>query len=116
MSAAELRKAAEKLRRQAQEATEGEWFAVAGSIHTGTAAPHQVIAPCTTYCDDADYIATMHPRVGLALADWLDAEASEVEQQHRQMRASFGPRAESFFIDPRPQALTLARLINREGE
>jgi hypothetical protein len=25
-----------------------------------------------TACPDADYIATMHPGVGLALADWLD--------------------------------------------
>lgn len=26
--------------------------------------------------DDMDYIATMHPGVALALADWLDAEAA----------------------------------------
>ena len=29
--------------------------------------------------DDMDYIATMHPGVALALADWLDDTAGEVE-------------------------------------
>jgi hypothetical protein len=42
----------------------------------------------------APYIATMHPGVGRALADWLDAAASDAET-----------------IGPDPHALTIARQI-----
>jgi len=37
----------------------------------------------TEYGNEAVYIATMHPRVGLALADWLDASASAWGIEHK---------------------------------
>ena len=52
---------------------------------------------------DAAYIAAMDPTVGLALADWLDTAAANAA-------ALTWPNA---FIE---RALTVARLINTEGQ
>lgn len=43
---------------------------------------------------DLEYIAAMHPSVGLALADWLDSAAEDAEQ-----------------IGPDPHALAVARAL-----
>jgi hypothetical protein len=44
---------------------------------------------------DLEYIAAMHPGVGVALADWLDSAAEDAEQ-----------------IGPDPHAIATARAIN----
>jgi hypothetical protein len=74
VSAELLQRAAEKLRKLAEIATHPPWD-VADDVDG------MIVAPPTGYGalqvadrlapEDADYIATMHPGVGLALADWL---------------------------------------------
>jgi hypothetical protein len=74
MSADLLREAAALMRERAEAASRYEpdrWFAHDGSVIAGTAAPHQTIAPCLTYYDDAEHIASWHPAVALAVADLL---------------------------------------------
>lgn len=93
MSALRLRDAATKLREVAEAATPGPWEAVVGmydsecgqyegaqiptvtedvsDYYIGTVPPLEV--------DDARFIATMHPPVALALADWLDYEVMRYE-------------------------------------
>jgi len=113
MSAAELRQAAETLRKRATaegawpcaeyissgirhlqrncdlECSHGEWSeADQKYIDTGCPSPEGSWDRYST----ATYIATMHPGVGLALAEWLDHQ-------------SYAP------FDSTP-SLTLARLIN----
>lgn len=108
-----LRAAAEKLRKLTGQAIEGPWTATWSEQQYELKGPSSVdpIAEWTyaiatwepkaseqrAECDtaDADYIAAMHPGVGLALADWLESEAE-------------------FGADPGigPAALTVARLIN----
>lgn len=51
---------------------------------------------------DASYIVVMHPGVGMALADWLDATAAALEKH---APAEWHARLE-------PQALAVARQIN----
>lgn len=100
MSAAELRQAAETLRGFAQKATPGPWTgrAEVACYDHGCSDPTRpadgacygvrVSAPSESYFlsgprhhdlaraeGDAGLIATMHPGVGLALADWLDRAA-----------------------------------------
>ena len=85
MSAAELRKAAETLRELAEKASTGdgptlsrEWF----SDLTYMSRRYEVVAAnegsiIASNLDrwTSEFIATMHPGVGLALAEWLDAVA-----------------------------------------
>ncbi|MFK5691322.1 hypothetical protein ACI3EY_16815 [Ornithinimicrobium sp. LYQ92] len=68
-SARRLRDAAKVLRKGAEKATCGPWRVVGALVGSP-------IGDVTYYADDSDavYIATMHPGVGLALADWLDDE------------------------------------------
>ena len=78
MSAVEtLREAAKVLRERAEAATPEPWEVVGGGEYVQ--GPGILVAPddggVTT--TDADLIATMHPGVALALADWLDAEAQD---------------------------------------
>ncbi|MEU5660136.1 hypothetical protein ABZ802_31635 [Streptomyces sp. NPDC047737] len=111
-----LRAAAKKLRSTAGNATDGAWaiwrdLDHQGYITVGDAAG--VIVPpalessgaCNPVAhvyveEDAEHIALMHPRVGLALADWLDAEAQRLS----------GPDVVS------PHALVLARQVLGETE
>ena len=79
MTADRLRQAARVLRERAEAATPGPWL-----THDEDGDPY--IAPPATGAllitahplevarANAAYIATMHPGVGLALADWLEAE------------------------------------------
>lgn len=74
MSSARLSKAAALMRSRAEAASRYQpdrWFAVDGAVIAGTAAPHQTIAPCLTYYDDAEHIAGMHPAVALEIASFL---------------------------------------------
>ena len=98
MSADKLREAAKVLRERAEAATPGPWYweppspddwpsADESLMSSGAASKHggdEVVLSGWGHDasgisgSDADraYIATMHPGVGLALADWLDAEAA----------------------------------------
>lgn len=104
----ELRAAAEKIRRDAEAA------------HRASPAPWHVTGENVVRCTDgmivadrsgtdhpaerADlpYIAAMHPSVGTALADWLDATVAALEKH---APAEWHARLE-------PQALAVARQIN----
>lgn len=91
MSADELRQAAETLRGWAEKATPGPWVARLGGDHAWVALyddedkiPADESLPsfeqgggATSY--DAAYIATMHPGVGVALADWLGRVADDYD-------------------------------------
>jgi hypothetical protein len=81
MSADLLREAAEVLRERAEDANPDPWRADRNAVRTGRD------ALALTYdihfgndtdqtSKDATYIATMHPGVGLALADWLELAAN----------------------------------------
>ena len=75
MSADVLRQAAEILREQAASATQGQWHAdgsEVGSLFVGLGIWADVVSDAEARPQDATYIATMHPGVGLALAKWLD--------------------------------------------
>ena len=91
MSADMLRRAAALMRERATDATEGRW----SNEHVcGDAVPNSHIVdrwfvmghfesgsptgPVSTseYQPDADHIASWHPDVALAVADWLDVTAS----------------------------------------
>jgi hypothetical protein len=78
MSAETLRKAAEMLRERVWEANtsrdpenEEPWFKVPDEKSIRT----KWVTFAEAYDHEAPYIAMMHPGVGLALADWLDATA-----------------------------------------
>lgn len=81
MSVAELRKAAETLRERATTAdadydpeNEERWFTATGN-EIGVWGKF-----ARAYENEAPYIATMHPGVGLALADLLETLAYDHEQ------------------------------------
>jgi len=116
MSAAELRKAAETLRELTQNTTPAPWRHTdsevvddvfdAGLVVVGPESDPIALVSDDWYEDqdgeptpwhDATYIATMHPGVGLALADWLDDEAKAAGYHENRVI---------------PFALTIARLIN----
>ncbi|MFD9223772.1 hypothetical protein ACFWDI_28165 [Streptomyces sp. NPDC060064] len=80
----ELRAAAAKLRGLATDATPGPWWDERTKTAWGQAPEIEVASSRGTIAElpesengqsNALYIAVMHPGVGLALADWLDAEA-----------------------------------------
>jgi hypothetical protein len=105
MSADVLRQAATILRERAEGATPGPWFLdAAGATGVYTEArvseTSQDVALPVIHPGGLDgtdrYIATMHPGVGLALADWLDAEATVCCDDNDK---------------PRVRALAVARLI-----
>lgn len=102
VSAEVLREAAQKIRARAEAATDTDplpWFAHGGAVYAGTAAPHQVIAPTVTYYDDAEHIASWHPLVALAVADWLDHEAQIADED----------AADGYEMGPRYPGLVVAR-------
>jgi hypothetical protein len=90
VSAAELRKAAETLRERAEKATPGPWrqeYSKASGDCVIDAESHNCldsVARTTHFRSglDAAYIATMHPGVGLALAEWLDQCADRLDRGH----------------------------------
>lgn len=101
----DLRSAAQVLRERAEAATAGSWHADAWEIYSGHVGGLWVAESCDT--DDPPraegngrYIATVHPGVGLALAQLLDEHADSVEEDDGQVVTSA--------VD---QAVKLARLI-----
>ena len=90
MSANELRQAAETLRGRAGATTPDREFWTTNGI-AGWACDGSWVVEFDERA--AAYIATMHPGVGLALADWLDSEFAH----------DFGPSE---------HAIEVARLIN----
>ena len=116
MSAELLRKAASMLREQAKGATPGPWntdgpfwvdppgkpiseMTVEARAGVTAGAERRLVMAGTwdSRSEDATYIATMHPGVGLALADWLVSEAVQAE--------------EGWVIGPDYPSMRLARLI-----
>ncbi len=92
----ELRAAAERLRWQARAAQDG------GSV---------------VYYDAPDAVigwhATMHPLVGLALAEWLDIEARHHDAWVDRGNGERGRNLRAMFAEDRfNHALAVARLIN----
>jgi hypothetical protein len=120
MSADELRQAAATLRERAEATTHpghgwrladlagaNEVWADRGpagfdAFMVATTATRLNPNPGTRGHSDAAYIATVHPGVGLALADWLDATADEIERRE-------WPRSRTSGTQDR--ALAVARLI-----
>ena len=88
MSADRLREAARVLRERAEAARDAlgtapwtftgiGWNNVQGTTYDGGNGGTELASTITE--ETAAYIATMHPGVGLALADWLDGAASNAE-------------------------------------
>ena len=88
----ELRHAAKLMRDRAEAATPGPWEASGRVVDQAAGDYADVIGSeveCMAYCyggtavlpvkADAEYIASMHPAVALAVADWLDNEAAATE-------------------------------------
>lgn len=105
MSAAELRKAAQKLRAAAVPTTQGPWMHnPINGIHTksgtcvATTARHDDVARRA----DAAYIALMHSGVGLEIAEWLEVAAAGLDGRGVTARVKPAER----------QAIAVARLIN----
>jgi hypothetical protein len=98
----ELRTAATRLRSLATAATPGPWEQTGIGDYGWTVSSSSSALVDTVDSEegraDADYIAAMHPGVGLALAAWLESEAE-------------------FGLNPGidPAALTVARAINTGG-
>ena len=87
MTADRLREAARVLREDATAATHGApgpwrtWITSDRKWTIVDSNSHGTLAPARCVDDDvATYIATMHPGVGLALADWLDTAANNAER------------------------------------
>ena len=107
MSADELRQAAETLRARAQASSRAPWVVdgegdlegteVRAARGAGPTVAQTVPLGYERRRANAAYIATMHPGVGLALADWLDDEAKAAGYHENRII---------------PSALTIARLIN----
>lgn len=90
--AEELRAAAKVMRERAQAASPGPWETCGRGVEQTAGDYADVLGQevsCLSYCyggapigpkqADADYIASMHPGIALAIADWLDEEAAEYE-------------------------------------
>ena len=91
-----LRRAATLMRERAETATPGPWWPVAGIWQTETFAavlgPKGIPEDAGTWLmatgrgaasqeADADHAASWHPLVALAVADWLEREASLIDSQ-----------------------------------
>lgn len=114
MSAAELRQAAETLRERAGAATPGPWFVDEVGDFGDKSAVMEIVRwrglTNNAHFDEdrptADYVATMHPGVGLALADWLDRAAEKRAGGEDLLGTS------RFSTDDDRAPIALARLIN----
>lgn len=101
----ELRTAAEKLRKLATGAAPGPWTVnIWGNVLTARDEEMAEVWPLGSGTGNAEFIAAMHPGVGIALADWLDFEAALIR---RVPGAELRGRTE--------RALAVARAINGTG-
>lgn len=78
MTAETLRKAAALMRERAKPARAGSWFAEGAEIFAEWEHAPRYIAVCDASIPEgnranAEHIASWHPGVALAVADWLDA-------------------------------------------
>lgn len=82
MTAETLRRAAALMRERAEAATPGPWQATVYGVRAEKRSP---VAPFDGQQPDMEnrlYIASWHPAVTLAVADWLDSTANDVEHVH----------------------------------
>ena len=100
MSADLLRRAATVLRERAGRATAGPWAITFGTVRGDEQYP---IAPMSRR-SDSEFIATMDPIVGLALADWLDRAAWAEDM------SGYKPQ-----VPHKDHALTVARAVLGEA-
>ena len=122
MSAEKLREAAALMRERAEAATRGPWRAdgttVGGARHQpvvmgGFDSSGSLQDPCAPW--DAEHIASWHPAVALAVADWLDEAADhldvyEDDDLHPALRPHVCPTAlEGTECSVLEQALVVAR-------
>ena len=115
-----LRRAEKMLREQAKAATPGPWMRSTDYVESNDDCPivgaddkYLCVSPDDGVrgghsAGDADYIVTMHPGVGLALADWLGLTARDIER-------AYGLAAFTTSSRRSLPALVLARLIVGEG-
>jgi hypothetical protein len=93
VSAQELRDAAAAMRERAQAATASEWFPIQAPGRTVSDDGDWIVDSvpafvCSTHIwdergkADAEHIAAWHPAVALAVADWLESTANDVEHVH----------------------------------
>lgn len=95
MSADLLREAAAKMRERAEAATSGPWFGVTGpggypnEVRTGDGSDaglpvlferRRIGTSHYMRGADAHHIASWHPAVALAVADWLERDAQMIER------------------------------------
>lgn len=121
MSADLLRQAANLIRKRAQAAAPGPWEAYKRNVpeHGGLLVEHLGVqdsyADGVFECDnssrrDVEHIASWHPLVALAVADWLDATAARHASEYGARVREFGLRhADAFTPDLDENALTVAR-------
>lgn len=118
MSADVLRRAAAKMRERAEAATPGPWHVVASGmgIRTPTPAAYRFIRDdrehtvaeawdSMTGREDAAHIASWHPAVALAVANWLDEQAGCLEEDATTFRFATPESREAMYAD----ALAVAR-------
>lgn len=136
MSADLLQRAAAVLREHAEKATPGPWdtqfhrfqhetpddrtaaWDLRGAPHpAGYGTSFTVVADLPVYKDsetevasDAAYLALMHPPVALALADWLDAIATDTER----LVGAEGLLSLNVIVNGYTEAIAVARAILRE--
>lgn len=85
MSAAEtLRRAASQMREKAENATQGRWHhvaevGIAAGFNSWTLATTHHLRGLDESYADAEHIAGWHPAVALAVADWLDKQAADLD-------------------------------------
>lgn len=96
MTAETLRRAADQMRERAEKATQGRWETSSKALtHPGDGTnvysdlEGPVVADCCGYqggagIEDGEHIASWHPAVALAVADWLDHDAEAWEQYEKQ--------------------------------
>lgn len=95
MTAEVLRRAAALMRERAEAATSSPWHYENGATGFAPMVVGDSMAVAETFdkphLSDAQHIASWHPAVALAVADWLDATAAEHESD------AADPRVNSFF-------------------
>lgn len=113
MSAAELRQAAETLRWFANSLPDSPWMVQKPWLHeVKDADGRAILSSINARHDIPAYVATMHPGVGLALADWLEATATESDRELSLLERAYGQAAPDFQREISPLGTSLARLIN----
>jgi len=89
MSAETLRRAASLMRERVADATPGPWLAFRANkglhavygVTTDTATDYESDVSVGIKVEDAEHIASWHPAVALAVANWLEDAAENLEMQ-----------------------------------